>query len=66
MTTEQISSCYGGLCKVVDNINAGKPDNMAQASWDIHKSINIEWLKEIVTADFWTDEDLTAANSLIG
>jgi len=66
MTTEQISSCYGGLCKVVDNINAGKPDNMAQASWDIHKSINIEWLKRIVTADFWTDEDLTAANSLIG
>ena len=66
MTTEQISNCYEGLCKVVDNINAGKPDNMAQARWDIHKSINIEWLKGIVTADFWTDENLTAANSLIG
>jgi len=65
-TTEQIAHYYEGFCRVVDNMNAGKPDNMTQASWEIHKSINIEWLKEIVKADFWTDEDLTIANGLIG
>jgi hypothetical protein len=66
MTSEQIASCYEGLCKVVDNINAGKPDIMTQSSWDMHKSINMEWLRGIVKADFWTDEDLTDANTLIG
>jgi hypothetical protein len=64
-TVEQIAQYYEGLCKVVDNINAGKPDNMIQASWDIHSSINIEWLKIIVNADFWTDEDMTAVHLII-
>ena len=46
-------------------MNAGKPENMTQDSWEIHKKLNIEWLKRIVTEDFWTDEDLTIANNLI-
>ena len=65
-TTEQIAHYYEGFCGVVDNMNAGKPDNMTQASWEIHRTLNIDWLKEIVKADFWTDEDLTIANGLIG
>ena len=64
-TKEEIAHYYEGFCKAVDNMNAGKPDDMTQASWDIHKSLNIEWLKEIVKADFWTDEDLTIADDLI-
>jgi len=64
-TKEEIAHYYEGFCKVVDNMNAGKPDDMTQASWDIHKSLNIEWLKEIVKADIWTDEDLTIADDLI-
>ena len=65
-TVEQIAQYYEGLCRVVDNINAGKPDNMAQVSWDdYHRPINIEWLKIIVDADFWTDEDMTAVHLII-
>ena len=65
-TAEQVAHYYEGFCRVVDNMNAGKPDNMTQASWDdYHRPINIEWLKFIVTADFWTDEDLTIADNLI-
>ena len=64
-TAKQIAHYYEGFCRVVDNMNAGKPENMTQASCEIHKSLNIDWLKEIVKADFWTDEDLTIANSLI-
>jgi len=64
-TVEQITHYYEGLCKVVDNINAGKPNDMIQASWDIHSSTNIAWLRTIVDADFWTDEDMTAVHLII-
>ena len=64
-TAEQIAHYYEGLCKTVDSLNAGKPDNMGDRSWELHNSINIEWLKIIVDADFWTDEDMTAVHLII-
>ena len=64
-TVEQIAHYYEGVCKVVDIINNGKPNYMENSEWEIHSSINIEWLKTIVNADFWTDEDMTAVHLII-
>lgn len=59
-TVEEIAGYYKSVCISVDIINAGKPDDMAQAGWDIHSKINIDFLKEIVDDPAWTDEDMTA------
>ena len=64
-TVEQIAHYYDSVCKAVDIINAGKPDDMENTEWEVHSSRNIEWLKTIVNADFWTDEDMTAVHLII-
>ena len=51
--------------RAVDIINNGKPDYMENTEWEVHSSRNIEWLKTIVNADFWTDEDMTAVHLII-
>ena len=55
----------GSACKAVDIINTGKPDYMETTEWEVHSSRNIEWLRTIVNADFWTDEDMTAVHLII-
>ena len=64
-TAEQIAHYYEGLCTTVDSINAGKAAEMGDREWEIHSTSNIAWLRTIVDADFWTDEDMTAVHLII-
>ena len=59
-TTEEIAGFYKSMGIAVSIINAGKPDNMSQAEWDVHVKVNTDSLKEMVDDDIWTDEDMTA------
>ena len=64
-TVEQIAHYYDSVCKAVAIINNGKPDYMENTEWEVHSSRNIDWLRTIVDADFWTDEDMTAVHLII-
>jgi hypothetical protein len=47
----------------VDLINAGQPVDMSDEDWADTLSRNVEHLKLMVAKDYWTTEDLTAANA---
>jgi len=59
-TAEEIANIYKSMCVSVGIINAGKPDNMSQAEWDVHSKVNTDDLKSLVDDPAWTDEDMTA------
>jgi len=61
----EIAQYYTSLCNLVDMINAGKPESMEDAEWEQHRTLNIEWLQGVVAKDFWTNEDMTAVNTLL-
>jgi len=49
----------------VDLLNAGKPEGMEDADWTDTVARNVEHLEIMVAKDFWTTEDMTAANAAI-
>jgi len=49
----------------VDLLNAGQPEDMSDEDWTDIVSRNVEHLQLMVAKDFWTTEDMTAANSAI-
>ena len=59
-TAEEIANIYTSMSISVGIINAGKPDNMSQAEWDVHVKVNTDDLKSLVDDPAWTDEDMTA------
>ena len=43
----------------------GKPEDMSDEDWADTVSRNVEHLEIMVAKDFWTTEDMTAANAAI-
>jgi len=69
LTAEQIAQHYSAMGDSVDLINdivAGNQDDDLDAAerQDIVDR-NVEHLELMVAKDFWTDEDMTAANAAI-
>ena len=64
-TTEEIAQHYTAMGHSVDLLNAGKPSDMEDADWTDTVSRNVEHLQLMVAKDFWTTEDMTAANAAI-
>ena len=62
-TTEEIAAHYVAMGHSVDLINAGQPEDMDDTDWADTVSRNVEHLKLMVAKDYWTTEDLTAANA---
>ncbi len=62
-TPEEIAQHYTAMGHSVDLINAGQPVNMSDEDWADTVSRNVEHLKLMVAKDYWTTEDLTAANA---
>ena len=64
-TAEEIAQHYVAMGHSVDLINAGQPEGMEDADWTDTVSRNVEHLQLMVAKDFWTTEDMTAANAAI-
>ena len=64
-TTEEIAQHYFAMGHSVDLLNAGKPEDMSDEDWADTVSRNVEHLQLMVAKDFWTTEDMTAANAAI-
>ena len=64
-TAEEIAQHYTAMGHSVDLINAGQPEGMEAADWADTVSRNVEHLQLMVAKDFWTTEDMTAANAAI-
>ena len=65
ITTEEIAAHYTAMGHSVDLINAGQPEGMEDADWADTVSRNVEHLEIMVAKDYWTSEDMTAANAAI-
>jgi hypothetical protein len=65
ITAEEIAQHYVAMGHSVDLLNAGQPDDMEDADWADTVSRNVEHLQLMVAKDFWTTEDMTAANAAI-
>ena len=64
-TAEEIAQHYVAMGHSVDLLNAGQPEGMEDADWADTVSRNVEHLQLMVAKDFWTTEDMTAANAAI-
>ena len=64
-TTEEIAAHYTAMGHSVDLLNAGQPEGMEDADWADTVSRNVEHLEIMVAKDYWTTEDMTAANAAI-
>ena len=64
-TVEEIAQHYVAMGHSVDLLNAGKPEDMSDEDWADTVSRNVEHLELMVAKDFWTTEDMTAANAAI-
>ena len=65
ITADEILQHYTAMGHSVDLINAGQPEGMEDADWADTVSRNVEHLEIMVAKDFWTTEDMTAANAAI-
>jgi len=65
ITAEEIAQHYTAMGHSVDLINAGQPEGMEDADWSDTVSRNVEHLEIMVAKDFWTTENMTAANAAI-
>ena len=64
-TAEEIAAHYTAMGHSVDLINAGQPEDMSDEDWADTVSRNVEHLEIMVAKDYWTTEDMTAANAAI-
>ena len=65
ITAEQIAQHYTAMGHSVDLLNAGQPEGMDDAEWADCVDRNVRHLQLMVAKDFWTNEDMTAANAAI-
>ena len=65
VTAEEIAQHYVAMGHSVDLINAGQPEGMEDDDWADTVSRNVEHLQLMVAKDFWTTEDMAAANAAI-
>ena len=68
-TAEEIAQHYTAMGHSVDLINdivaGNQDDDMEAADRQATVDRNVEHLQLMVAKDFWTDEDMTAANAAI-
>ena len=64
-TAEEIAQHFLAMGHSVELLNAGQPEGMEDADWTDTVSRNVEHLELMVAKDFWTTEDMTAANAAI-
>jgi hypothetical protein len=64
-TAEEIAQHFLAMGHSVELLNAGQPEGMEDADWADTVSRNVEHLQLMVAKDFWTTEDMTAANAAI-
>lgn len=64
-TVEEIQQHYVAMGHSIDLINAGQPEDMSDEDWADTVSRNVEHLVLMVAKDYWTSEDMTAANAAI-
>ena len=64
-TAEEIAQHFLAMGHSVELLNAGQPEGMEDADWTDTVSRNVEHLQLMVAKDFWTTEDMTAANAAI-
>ena len=64
-TAEEIAQHYVAMGHSVELLNAGQPEGVEDADWADTVSRNVEHLQIMVAKDFWTTEDMTAANAAI-
>ena len=65
ITAEDIAQHYTAMGHSVDLLNAGQPDEMEDSDWTDTVARNVEHLELMVAKDYWTSEDMTAANAAI-
>ena len=65
LTAEDIAQHYTAMGHSVDLLNAGQPEGMENADWTDTVARNVEHLQLMVGQDYWTTEDMTAANAAI-
>ena len=65
ITAEEIAQHYTAMGHSVDLLNAGQPEDMSDEDWADTVSRNVGHLQIMVAKDFWTTEDMTAANAAI-
>jgi len=65
LTADEIAAHYTAMGHSVDLLNAGKPADMEDDEWTATVSRNVEHLQLMVAKDYWTSEDMTAANAAI-
>ena len=65
LTAEDIAQNYIAMGHSVDLLNTGKPDEMEDSDWTDTVARNVEHLEIMVAKDYWTSEDMTAANAAI-
>jgi len=64
-TAEEIAQHFVAMGHSVELLNAGQPEGMEDADWADTVLRNVEHLQIMVAKDFWTTEDMTAANAAI-
>jgi len=64
-TVEEIQQHYVAMGHSVELLNAGQPEDMPDEDWADTVSRNVEHLEIMVAKDYWTTEDMTAANAAI-
>jgi len=64
-TTEEIAQHYSAMGDSVSLINAGQPEDMEDTDWADTVARNQEHLTIMLAKDFWTTEDMTAANAVL-
>ena len=65
LTAEDIAQHYTAMGHSVELLNAGKPEGMEAFDWIDTVARNVEHLELMVAKDYWTSEDMTAANVAI-
>ena len=65
LTAEDIAQNYIAMGHSVDLLTTGKPDEMEDSDWTDTVARNVEHLEIMVAKDYWTSEDMTAANAAI-
>ena len=67
-TEEQIAQHYSAMqdsVNLIDEMRTNPPEDMTDEEVADTISRNVEHLEIMVAKDYWTDEDMTAANAAI-
>ena len=65
LTAEDIAQNYTAMGHSVELLNAGQPEGMENDDWADTVARNVEHLELMVAKDYWTSEDMAAANAAI-